>query len=113
MLNHRIALRVPSLKRDGTEILPLKRNAKITQLLRQFAEAFGGAELTSARGVYILADGRLMSEAVDVIASFADVATIAALANVFRSRAVQLCVEFDQETVALEIDGTLEIISAD
>lgn len=113
MLDHKIALRVPSLRRDGTKIEPITRNARITQLLRQFAEAFGGAELSTVRGVYVLADGRLMSESVDVITSFSDGDTIAAHANVFRSRAVQLAVDFEQETIALEIDGTLEIISAD
>ncbi len=107
-LSHRVAIRVPSQCGCGQSI-PNGRHLSIVEGAEQiFARAFGGAESTQVCGSYIMADGRLASEAVTVVSAFCSFEALAREVDEMRAYAVVLADSLNQESVALEIDGVLE-----
>ena len=111
MLNHRIAVIVPSTVK-GNEPAPAALVAKWVKAAKvKLGTLFGGFTATKGEGGWVSPTHGLIEESVTVVAAFTDEEGLSKAQDV-REFALALAVAMEQEAVSVQIDNTLEFISA-
>lgn len=102
LLNRRVRVIVPGTRGVSNPDAVLQRRATAT-VARHFAAWFGGFTVTRGRGGYVSADGKLITERVNLVTSYtgdhAHDADVTALAERIARR-------MGQESVAVEFEDT-------
>ena len=108
MLNHKIAIYVPSTK-NGNQPAPELASIWRAKAQEKFAKLFGGFTEYAAKGGWWSDDHGLIQEDIAVVVAFAG-----DLKKVYEVRefAILLQQAMGQECVSLEVDNTLEFVSA-
>jgi|AP95_1055475.scaffolds.fasta_scaffold29705_4 hypothetical protein len=110
MLNHRIAIIIPSSV--AANIAAPELAAKWVRKAKElFAETFDGFTATPATGGWMSEEHGLIEEAVVVVQSMTDEKGLLAGRGIVREFAVTLAAAMGQECVSVEIDNSLEFIS--
>ncbi len=111
MLNHRIAIYVPST-REGNIPAPELSAKWVRKAKEKFAKLFGGFTATPAQGGWWSQTHGLIEENVTIVHAATDDAGLAKLPEV-REFAVLLQQAMSQEAVSLEVDNSLEFVSTE
>jgi hypothetical protein len=109
MLNHRIAIFIPST-RDGNKPAPELHDLWLRKAKERFAKLFGGFTATAAQGGWWSDAHGLIEENVTIVHANTDDAGLAKVEAV-REFAVLLQQAMGQEAVSLEVDNSLEFVS--
>ena len=111
MLNRKFKFYIPGTN-GGVVIDRQLMNRMADMVMGRFADMFGGATVTEARGAWKNPSGVLVKEPVVLVESFTDDAG----ANWHTDDAFDLAVEvamlMGQESIALEVDDVLHLVSA-
>ena len=110
MLNHRIAVIIPSTV-DANVAAPQLSAEWIRKAKELFAKTFGGFTATPATGGWMSHDHGLIEENVVVVHSMTDDKGLLAGRGIVREFAVTLAAAMGQECVSVEIDNSLEFVS--
>ena len=105
-LSHKVSLYVPSEDETGKRI---DQPAAVERVAGEFSDLFGGATATKARGFWRHSTGRIQAEAVTVVYAFAEVLDDAAIDRLY-ALATDLKRDLRQDSIALELDGTLYLV---
>jgi len=108
-MDKKIAVYVPSIDKNGNKIDVSMREYMITDILFVLSNLFGGSTEYSAKGHYLNKEKKMVSEDVTVIVSFTD--TLDDFdKRMVRELAKEIKAELNQESVAIEFNGTMELI---
>lgn len=112
MLNRRIAVFIPSTEKgnilaDQSKVATWIKLAKV-----KLAKLFGGFTATKGEGGWFSPVHGLIEEPVTIVAAHTDDAGILKHADEVRQFALQVCLALEQEAVSVQIDNSLEFISA-
>jgi hypothetical protein len=105
MLNHKIAIYVPSTDKDNKPLSAYKRRKELTHARVLMAGWFGGYTSYEAQGGW-MNDGNLMEEKVTIVQSFANDETFSKVSNVI-ALARSMAAFLNQAALALEVDGVM------
>lgn len=110
MLNHKFKFYVP-----GTNcgvLQPLMQRRMADKVMDAFADLFGGSTVTEARGAWKNTSGILVKEPVVLVESFADESGANWHTDDVFALAEEVAGLMGQESVALEVDDVLHLVSA-
>lgn len=106
-LPHRVAVYVPSTQGPAENT---DNSEQVQRVAREFAEMFGGATATTARGFWVSDSAGLVAEAVTIVyASCTDRQYHEQVPEVIRI-AQRIKEEMQQEAVSIELDGILYLV---
>ncbi|MEM6280551.1 MAG: hypothetical protein AAF787_00040 [Chloroflexota bacterium] len=108
-LSHHLAIVVPSERKDKSLIDPDVYEAEVNACIRFFSEMNGGATAFSAKGGWILPDGKLALETVSVVVSFTGTLTEDMIERTI-AYAESLKNRVGQDAVSVIVDGKLHIL---
>lgn len=109
-LTHRIAIYIPATG-QGNEPAP-KLQAEFTdKALLVFSEAFGGATVVDAVGAWVSPEHGLVKEPVKLVYAFSTQEAFDKGQTKVLAFAYELQRRMHQEVVAVEIDGTLQLVT--
>ncbi len=112
MLNRRIAVYVPSTVK-GNVPAPAELVAKWVKAAKvKLATLFGGFTATPGVGGWVSAEHGLIEEAVTIVAAHTDDNGIRQHSEAVREFALTLAVALEQEAVSVQIDNSLEFVTA-
>jgi len=110
-LPYNVKLYLPSTT-DGSKPAPAKKIAAAVQdVQKKFSALFGGTTTFTASGSWILQSGELVTENITIVQSFCDREVLESNIEKVLEIAKQICVQFSQEAVSLEINNKLYFIS--
>lgn len=110
MLNHRVAIFVPST-REGNKPAPDLHTLWVRKAKELFATTFGGFTATPAVGGWFSPVHGLIEESVVIVHANTDDQGLAKGLPVVREFAVRLQQAMSQEAVSVEVDNSLEFVS--
>lgn len=111
MLNHRVALYVPSTL-NGNETAPAELVEKfVRQAKIKLAQLFGGFTSYKADGGWYSPTLGLVEEPVTIVQAFTDESNLKHVAAV-EALAAEIAAEMGQEAVSVEVDNELRFITA-
>ena len=107
ILSHKVSIYVPSKQQTGEKVSG--RLKQINEVKRELSEMFGGCTTTKAVGNWILNNGKVTAEPVELCYSFAETLDTSHMIKI--AQIVQrLKTEMNQERISIEIDGKLYIL---
>ena len=106
MLSRQAAVYIPSTI-GARRAPPGKVRAAVRSAGSELARDMGGASAVDVEGFYLSASGKMVREKVKKVYVFADDDSISAASARVRAIAERIKTEFSQESVAVEIDGTM------
>ena len=109
-MNHKIGIVIPSTINVNEVASPETVGKWVRCAKVQFAELFGGFTSHNAVGGWMSAHG-LVEEPVTVVASFTDANGLKRLGDV-KAFASKMAKALSQESVAVEVDSSLQFITA-
>lgn len=112
MLNNTVSITIPSTQGVRGKINKIEHKARTQELLAIFGRMFGGATATDGIGSYIANDGTLVLEAVVIVRSYTDRATLEAQLPKVEAAASWYASEWAQESIAYEANGALSFATA-
>lgn len=113
MLNRRIAVYIPSTVKGNILADQSKVDVWIKAAKVKLAKLFGGFTATKGEGGWFSPVHGLIEEPVTIVAAHTDDNGINAHAQDVREFALQVCLALEQEAVSVQIDNSLEFISAE
>jgi len=111
MLNHKFKFYVPGTN-GGVVIDRNLMHRMADKVMDRFAEMFGGATVTEARGAWKNSKGALVKEPVVLVESFTDDAGSHWHTDDAFDLAAEVAGLMGQEAVALEVDDVLHLVEA-
>lgn len=109
-LSSRVTLYVPSTGKDQKIISQGDFNDRTEQTAKQLSKLFGGATVTYGSGYWLDNAGRLICERINLVTAQTDPASLAEHYDRILDLAVKLRAYWQQESIALNIDGSLLLI---
>lgn len=110
MLNHRIAIYIPSTVDGNKQANPCHVDQWIEESKKMMADLFGGFTSFKAHGGYYSATIGLIEEPITIVQAFTDTNSIDKFEKV-KELAKRIAINMRQEVVSVEIDGSLQFIS--
>ena len=110
MLNHRVAIYIPSTVDGNKPANPGHVDQWIEESKILLANLFGGFTAFKAHGGYYSATKGLIEESITVVQAFTDVDSTDKFEKV-KDLAKKIAISMRQEVVSVEIDGSLQFIS--
>lgn len=104
ILSHKVTIYVPATKDIDT---PIDNTPYVERFATLFSDLFGGATSTQAIGYWTSPTKGLVKEGTTLVFAFAE--SLAEIDKV-ADAAAEMCLELDQDAVALEIDGRMAFI---
>ena len=108
-LAHSVTVTVPSTSDVDVPISPEAHAQRALDVARELCSRFGGATLTDGSGLWLAADGSIVSETVHLVTSHAADLDAAARADVLEL-ARRWREDWSQDAVAVTLDGTLVLV---
>ena len=111
MLNHKFRFYVPGTN-GGVIIDRALQSRMADKVMGDMADLFGGCTVTEARGAWKDKTGKLVKEPVVLVESFTDEAGANWHTDDVFALAEEVCGIMGQESIALEVNDILHLISA-
>ena len=107
----RVTIYVPSTAgKDQTIVSQSDFNSRTEKTAKLLSRLFGGATVTYGSGYWLNDAGRLISERINLVTSHTDPARLADNYSRILDLAVKLRQYWQQESIALNIDGSLILL---
>jgi hypothetical protein len=111
LLSHKIAIYIPSTIHGNLPAPSALVSKRVTQAKMKFAKLFGGFTAYKAQGGWVSPVQGLVEEDVMIVQAFSNDAGLASVPAV-KALAQEIAREMTQESVSVEVDGTLYFIHA-
>lgn len=110
VLESRVGIGVPSTTNVD---IPTDTTSYVEQTTQQMSEWFGGADIETHNGAFVAKDGRLVKEPIFWVISYCTTQQLEdrLLQVVFLAK--MICRDLKQESVAIIINNTMVLITAD
>lgn len=109
-LSHYVSFYVPSTVQADTRAGAAEVAARVSEISTLFASYYGGYTTIDAAGGYMATTGQKIEEPVVQVKSFTDAETLERTRPAIFRLAEQVCAQWSQESIGVEIDGVFNMI---